>query len=337
MPAPPPISVLLPVRNASAHLSEALRSLSAQSFPDFEVIAVDDGSDDDSPSILHDWREEDSRVRVLAQEPLGLVVALERARSSARGEYLARMDADDIAEPERFEKQLALMGTHEKVVACGTQVRYFPTDLVRDGARRYETWLNSLTTPEDVERDLFVECPLAHPTFFMRAEAVEGAGGYRETEWAEDYDLILRLWQAGGRLANVAEALHRWRESPLRLSRTHPRYGPDAFRRCKVHYLKRTLLRGRDGVVVHGAGPIGKAFARELKGAGVALRAFIDLDPRKIGQEIHGVSVISPDSIGEYRGAFCVGAVGQAGARDEIRATLADAGWQEGQDFVAVA
>jgi glycosyltransferase involved in cell wall biosynthesis len=329
--------VLLPVRNATAHLSEALHSLSAQTFPDFEVIAVDDGSDDDSPVILREWSEQDPRVRVLAQEPLGLVAALERARSSARGEYLARMDADDITEPERFERQLALMGAHENVVACGTQVRYFPADLVLDGARRYETWLNSLTTPEDIERDLFVECPLAHPTFFMRAVAVEGVGGYRETEWAEDYDLILRLWQAGGRLANVAEPLHRWRESPRRLSRTHPRYGPDAFRRCKVHYLERTLFRGREGVVVYGAGPVGKAFAKELRGAGVTLRAFIDLDPRKIGQEIHGVPVIRPESVGEYGGAFCVGAVGQEGARSEIRAALADAGWQEGQDFVTVA
>jgi FlaA1/EpsC-like NDP-sugar epimerase len=135
----------------------------------------------------------------------------------------------------------------------------------------------------------------------------------------------------------VPEVLLDWRERPERLSRTQPAYGPDAFRRCKAHHLARSLLSGRDGIVVWGAGPTGKTFARALAAEGVRLRAFVDLDPDKIGQEIHGAPVIEPDGIARYRGAFCAAAVGQPGARAEIRAALTGQGWEEGTDFVAVA
>jgi hypothetical protein len=150
---------------------------------------------------------------------------------------------------------------------------------------------------------------------------------------------VLRLWRDGGRLGTVPEVLLDWRERPDRLSRTHPSYGPDAFRRCKAHHLAGSLLRGRAdaGVVVWGAGPTGKAFARALVAEGARLRAFVDLDPDKIGQEVQGVAVIAPEAIARHRDAFCVAAVGQPGARAQIRAALAAFGWEEGRDFVAVA
>ena len=103
-------------------------------------------------------------------------------------------------------------------------MRYVPPAVVLGGALRYERWLNSLATPQAIERDLFVECPLAHPTFFLRADAVATAGGYRDRGWPEDYDLLLRLWRAGGRLGTVPEVLLHWRERAGRLSRTHPSY-----------------------------------------------------------------------------------------------------------------
>ena len=333
----PAISVLLPVRDGAAHLADCIASLAAQGEGDFEVLAVDDGSRDATGSILRAWAARDRRVRVLAQEPLGLVAALERARGEARGRWLARMDADDVARPGRFAAQRALMEADPTLAICGAGVRYFPRDAIKGGALRYERWLNSLTTSDALARDLFVECPLAHPTFFARADAVAAVGGYRDLGWPEDYDLVLRLWRAGGRLGAVAEVLLDWRDRPERLSRTHAAYAADAFRRCKAHHLMGSLGAGRDGVVVWGAGPTGKSFARALAAEGARLRAFVDLDPAKIGQEIAGVPVVPPDGVADHRGALCVAAVGQPGARAEIRAALTARGWAEGRDFVAVA
>ena len=335
------VSVLLPVRDGAEHLPEAIASLEAQTLVDLEVIAVDDGSTDATPALLSAWARRDARVRLVTQPPAGIVSALERARSEARAPWLARMDADDVSEPGRLEAQLALMESDPALVACGCGIRYFPEDRVREGALRYQEWINAAVTPEAIAREIFVECPLAHPTFFMRADAVAAVGGYRDRGWPEDYDLVLRLWASGGRLGKIPEPLLRWREGPDRLSRTDPRYGPGAFLACKVDHLRRTLLRDRSSVIVWGAGPVGKAAARALLAAGVAVLAFVELDPRKIGQEIHGAPVLDmEEGLAAGRpGArpLHLAAVGQSGARGRIRATLQKAGLRELEDFVAIA
>ena len=302
-------------------------------------MVVDDHSGDGTADILGSWAKEDPRVRVLPPPArhAGLVACLERARAAARAPLLARMDHDDVALPERLARQLALLERRPDVALCGCGVEYFRSGRLGDGSRRYQSWLNTLVESDQIERDLFVECPLAHPTFMMRREAVAAVGGYRDLGWPEDYDLVIRLWEAGMRFAKVPDVLLKWRDRHDRLSRTSPRYRPGAFRRLKVHALGRTLLAGRDEVVIWGAGPTGKAFSRALSGVGIRVRAFVDPDPRKVGQDIHGASVVPPETVGSYRGTFCLAAVGKGGAREEIRSALGALGWREMLDFCAVA
>ncbi|UCF39546.1 MAG: glycosyltransferase [Gemmatimonadota bacterium] len=333
--SPPRLSVLLPCRNTAPTLEAAAASLSAQTFADFEVVAVDDGSDDGTPDLLAAWAARDGRIHPVRTPPRGIVAALRTAAARAEGELLARMDADDIAKPARLERQVAYLDARPDVAACGTRVRYIPRRLVRDGARRYERWINDVVSPDDIERDLFVECPIPHPTLLVRRGAFARAGGYRDTEWPEDYDLVLRLWATGERMGKVPEVLLEWREGEDRLSRTDPRYAEEAFRRCKVHYLARRI--GGRPVVVWGAGPVGKAFARTLQAARQHVIAFVELDRRKLGQTIHDALVIHPSDLKQYRSAYVVGAVGSPEARAEIRAALAAAGFREPEECCAVA
>jgi glycosyltransferase involved in cell wall biosynthesis len=333
----PAVSVVMPVRDGEAHLDEAMDSLVAQTFGDFEVIAVDDGSTDGTAARLERWTSRDERIRVITSDAVGIVRALERGRHEARGRFLARMDADDIADPRRFALQYGFLESNPHVSGCGCGVRYFPEEQVRDGARRYESWINGVRSPSDVKRAIWVECPIAHPAFFLRAEVVSDVGGYQDVGWPEDYDLILRMHAAGHALANVPEVLHAWREGEGRLSRTDVRYAPEAFLRCRVHYLRAGPLADGRPVVVWGAGPVGKSFARALQAQGTQVTAFVDLDPRKIGQEIHGAPVLDTVRGLELRGPLHAAAVGQPGARARIEALLEGGGMAAGEDFVAVA
>ncbi|MCZ6688910.1 MAG: glycosyltransferase, partial [Planctomycetota bacterium] len=235
--AAPEVSVLLPIRNAVATLPEALESLRAQTAGSIEVVAVDDGSTDGTPEVLEEWVGRMDDLRVFTTPPRGIVPALRLGLEEARGRLVARMDADDRCLPGRIELQRDLIDGDDRVGVVGSLVRIFPEETRQEGLRVYEEWINSLVTHDEIVRDLFVECPLAHPSFLMRRSELISLGGYPDRPWPEDYDLILRYAAAGFRLAKVPEVLLEWREAPGRLFRKDPRYGKEPFWRCKAHYL----------------------------------------------------------------------------------------------------
>ena len=330
----PVISVILPFHNAAGTLGRAIASIQQQSFKDWELVAYDDGSGDASRAIAEQATRTDQRVLVCGGVRVGLVKALQKACREARGAYLARMDADDVSAPARLEKQLAFLQRNPELGLCGTLVT-MKGERLASGRRRYEAWINGLISHDDITRELFVECPIAHPTFCMRRDAYEAVGGYQDHGWVEDYDLLMRFWQARYRLGKVPESLLDWYDSPGRLSMADARYDEAAFRALKRHYLLETYLKEHGAFHQWGAGEVGKRWLREW--GNHAPIAAVDINPRKIGKIIHGIPVIAPHELPRPGACFVVIAVGTPGARDEIRDWLKPRGYQELRDYLFLA
>jgi Glycosyl transferase family 2 len=212
----PRISVILPVYNGELFLREAVDSILEQSFADFELIAIDDGSLDSSGAILDRIAKADDRVTALHQANAGVVATLNRGLALARGEFIARMDADDVAHPQRFTRQVAFLDAHPDVAALGCAVT-----LIDDGGKRIRD-IDYPGAPEAVSTFLETGSALAHPSVMMRRDAVRSVGGYRAAyRHAEDYDLWLRMAERY-RLANLAERLLLYRSHETKLSFTYP-------------------------------------------------------------------------------------------------------------------
>jgi glycosyltransferase involved in cell wall biosynthesis len=332
------VSVLLPVRDAEETLEAALASISAQTWADLELVAVDDGSTDGSLALLRAWAAQDARVRVIARpgSPGDLVAALERGRAEARGAFLLRMDADDLAHPRRLTEQLRLMQADPRLGAVGCLIRSFPEAGLTAGRRRYDAWLNGLRCHEAMARERFVESPLAHPSTLLRASAVEHVGGYRAFDGPEDYDLWLRLVAAGYRLGKVPRVRHFWRDGPGRLSRADARYDDRGMARARCRALA-LHLEGRPCGIL-GAGRGGRRLCRGLLDQGAAVRFFLDADPKKRGRAPHGVPVLGPEEgLAAREGSLVITSVNAWGARAQARAWLEGRGLEEGRDFVLAA
>ena len=336
------ISVLLPYRDAAATLGEAVESVLADLSPEDELVAIDDGSRDDSAALIRSFAARDRRVVAIASEGAGdtngLVRALCVGVASARGELLARMDSDDITLPGRFAAERAALEDDPGLGAVGVQVEAFPAAAA--GMQRYLAWQNALTSRADHAQAIFVEAPLCHPSTMIRRAALDAVGGFRDVAWAVDYDLWLRLDAAGYGLAKVPRVLFRWRMRAESMTWTSPKNTPACFLAARAQFLA-TRLRERDRpFAVWGAGKTGRRLARALEAHALAPSTFVDIDPAKIGRTARGRAIVDATTAiaraasGEW---LLVVALGEAGARDEVRERLARAGLVEGRAYICAA
>jgi glycosyltransferase involved in cell wall biosynthesis len=209
----------MPVFNGERFLRQSLESVLNQSRRDFEFVIIDDGSTDSSTAIIESYRSRDARIRVYRQENRGIVESLNRGCELARGQYIARMDADDVCAPTRLERQVAFLEANPLVglVGCGV---YDNIDV--DGAVLYTTYL-----PEDndtIQRTLVERWCFLHPSITFRRELFKTVGGYRkEFESAEDHDFILRILEHA-QAHNLQERLISYRLNPNGLSIFYHQY-----------------------------------------------------------------------------------------------------------------
>lgn len=330
----------MPAYQAAARLSRAVESVQRQTIENWELIALDDGSTDETADILDHLARSDLRIRLHRLPHAGIASSLNEGIRLARGKWIARMDADDLMLEHRMEAQLEFAASHPELAltGCLVSLRAETPPAPESGMLRFVEWVNSLVSPEDIAREIYVDCPVPHPTFFLRRELLLQEGLYTLRDEPEDYELVLRLRSRGYGFGKVPAVLLEWTDRPDRASRTQQTYGLDRFRGLKVRFLKQTgALDG--GFYLWGAGNVGKKLLLELQRQGMEPLALADIDPDRIGQTIHGCRVISPDSLLKARtsGELVLAAVGAPGARHDIRSFLSSSGLSEPSDFLFAA
>lgn len=210
--APPPVTVIMSVFNAEEFVDEAIESIVGQSLTDFDFIIVDDGSQDRSQERIRD--HDDRRIRLVVNEHnVGLVESLNRGIALSRSPLIARMDADDVSEPDRLERQSSFLDGHSEVIGLSGAMR------VIDRGGRSGRVIRPPTDDACIRRYFDSgENPMHHPAAMFRRSELVKIGGYRSVfRHAEDFDLWLRLAERG-RLANLPEILLRYRVHPGQVS-----------------------------------------------------------------------------------------------------------------------
>ena len=332
----PKISVILPFFNAEKTLERAIKSISNQTFKDFECILINNNSTDNSLAIAKKWQSKDSRFKIVSEEKQGVVFASNKGADCARGEYIARMDADDEAQTDKIKLQKDFLDENPSYSAVATLVEYISHNPeITGGFERYVSWNNSIRTYEDLINRQFIEMPLVNPTCMWRKSAGEKFGLYKSGDFPEDYEMWLRWLNKGAKICKLPLPLLKWYDSDYRLTRTNKIYRDKAFYQIKTQYLKKWLKSHNcfhPKVVVWGASKISRRRAKLLEKHGVEIIAYIDTKKsRQIDKEI--IYYKNIDTPGKY---FILTYIKQSNAREEIVEYLSSKGYDEGHNFLLV-
>ena len=235
----PMISVLIPIFNGERYLQESLESIKSQTFIDFEILLIDDGSTDGSMSILNEFAYHDKRVRIISKSNSGLTDTLNRGLQECRGNWIARMDQDDIASPKRLELQVKKIESDEAIVLVGSDFV-----MLDEQTRKTKRYKIPSTHEQMVKRLERLRGFFPHSSALIHAETIRRIGGYDPLAvFNEDWDLWLRLSECG-KIGSVSEPLVIIRKHPLQMTQNSGLIMPqgEAFISSTVHLLRRQSM-----------------------------------------------------------------------------------------------
>ena len=337
----PKVSIIMPVKNAETHLVRAITSIVSQSYKEWELIVVDDNSDDSSYQLAETQAGKDPRIRLIENSNPGIAHALNLGIAASGGSYIARMDADDVSHPDRLQEQVKFLNERPEIGLVGTQVNFLGDRNQHAGYAAYVDWTNELISSTDIRMNRFVESPFAHPSvMFCRILVSSDDEPYHQGNFPEDYELWLRWMDAGIKMAKLESPLLDWYDPLDRLSRIDPRYSPDSFYQIKAKYLAKWLKEERlidRPFWIWGAGRVTRKRAQFIENNGIQFSGYLDIDPRKTNTNLNGIPVLQPDQLDLSKRPFIISYVGSRGAREKIKSFLVSRGLQEEQDFILAA
>ena len=313
----------MPAFNTAPYLEACLNSIIQQTYVDWELLVVDDFSTDATLNVLQEFALKDARIKVFQNQVKGIIPALQLAYANAKGQFITRMDADDIMPENKLAfLQNALLEKGNNYVATGL-VQYFSDKEMGEGFLKYEAWLNALCLNSSNFNEIYKECVIPSPCWMMHRSDFEQIGAFQSNIYPEDYDLCFRMYQNKMKVVGVNEICHLWRDHQSRASRNDENYADNRFIDIKLQYFLKIDYQGQD-LVLWGAGKKGKALAQLLINNKVAFTWLCD-NPKKIGKEIYGVVLQADTAIEKHQQAQVIVAVANEEEQAQIKQHLTDA------------
>ena len=331
----PKISVILPFFNAEKTLERSIQSILSQSFTDFECILINNNSTDNSKNIAIKFVDSDNRFKLIHEKKQGVMFASNAGWEASKGEYIARMDADDWSHPERLKMQYEFLEINPEYGVVASLAKHVGHSEFTVGMERFVEWSNSITSYKEILNNRFIELPIVNPTTMWRREVAQKYGMYLSGNFPEDYEMWLRWLDKGVKISKINKILLNWHDSDERLTRTDVIYSDNSFYKTKTKYLARWLEKHNPfhpKVAVWGASKISRRRAKLLESYGIEICCYIDTKRgRQLDHEVHYYQDIpSPEEI------FVLTYIKQVEAREEIREFLPQRGFIEGKNFLLI-
>ncbi|NJN26405.1 MAG: glycosyltransferase family 2 protein [Cyclobacteriaceae bacterium] len=285
------------VKDTAPYLPACLDSIIAQSYRNWELIAVNDHSYDRSPEILETYAKKDPRIKIYHSSRPLLIPTLQEAYSRVSGLLVNRMDSDDIMPDYKLELLVNEWNKYGKgtVIAGGT-MHFVDEGEVGDGFRRYEKWLNEVAKSETHCTEIYRECVIPSHSWIIHREDMDIVGAFDREVYPEDYDLCFRFYKYGLKIVGLDAVLHYWRDRSDRISRTWECYKDNRYFDLKLHYFYELDRDTSRPLVLWGAGSNGKDMAKMLLARGEKFHWVCDND-RKIGKHVYDVLMENYEAI----------------------------------------
>ncbi len=314
----PLVSILIPFKNTETYIEACLVSILNQTYTNWELIIVDDGSTDSSFDIVETFAKTDSRITLLKNNGSGIIEALRLAFKHSKGTFITRMDSDDIMRSHKLEvlaNNLIKYGAQH--VAIG-MVRYFCEGGINAGYKLYETWLNDLTKTGNNYDDIYKECVVPSPCWMINRTDLIACDAFNPNRYPEDYDLTFRFYKHNFKCIPCHDVIHDWRDYSTRTSRTHEHYAANHFLDIKMRYFLELDYNPNKSLVVWGAGGKGKKVAQILIEKNMPFIWICD-NPNKIGKNIYGVTLAPFNTLASIENPQSIVTVANKEAQIEIR------------------
>ena len=314
----PLVSIITPFKNTALFLTEMLDAVISQSYSNWELLIVNDHSTDTSNDLVAQYALKDERIKLLQNKGTGIIEALQTGYNKSEGDFITRMDSDDIMTPNKLESMvLDLQSNGLGHIALG-HVKYFCEGEIGEGFKNYENWLNSLTSKGNNFSDLYKECVIPSPCWMVHQLDFDNCGGFNSSTYPEDYDLVFRFFEKGYKCIPSSQVLHHWRDYSSRASRTDANYADNTFVDLKLFYFLKLHKNIEKPLVIWGAGAKGKRIAKELLSQNIAFHWVCD-NPKKIGKDIYGKQMLPFTEIDTFENAQNIITVANIQAQQEIR------------------